>query len=110
MSLIGVLWAHHNLAFECRPKPLVYGCFQRPHASPLRFPAPFASRYTVVVGEGSAEVCGAITVRGHYFENGNIQLRTSKEVAAKTVPFSVSERANGSPKTAAVSPVSVRNR
>lgn len=47
-------------------------------------------RYTIVVGDGSAEVRGAITVRGHYFENGNIQLQTSKEVAAKTVSFSVS--------------------
>ncbi|CAN0430031.1 unnamed protein product, partial [Ectocarpus sp. 13 AM-2016] len=41
--------------------------------------------YTVAVGAGSAEVCGAITVRGHYFENGNIQLQTSKQVGAKTV-------------------------
>lgn len=44
-----------------------------------------------MVGEESAEVRGAITVRGHYFENGNIQLQTSKEVGAKTVSFSVSE-------------------
>lgn len=48
-------------------------------------------RYTVAVGEGSAEVCGAITVRGHYFENGNIQLQTAKEVPAKTITFSVRE-------------------
>lgn len=43
-----------------------------------------------MVGEDSAEVSGTITVRGHYFENGNIQLQTSKTVAAKTLPFSVS--------------------
>eukprot|EP00752_Nemacystus_decipiens_P018183 g16313.t1 len=48
----------------------------------------WCGRYTVAVGDGSAEVCGTITVRGHYFEAGNIQLQTSKEVAAKTVAFS----------------------
>lgn len=35
-------------------------------------------------------MCGAVTVRGHYFENGNIQLQTSKQVEAKTVAFTVS--------------------
>ncbi|CAN0585118.1 unnamed protein product, partial [Ectocarpus sp. 12 AP-2014] len=52
-------------------------------------------RYTVAVGAGSAEVCGAITVRGHYFENGNIQLQTSKQVGAKTVAFTVSAEKGG---------------
>ncbi|CAN0132471.1 unnamed protein product [Ectocarpus fasciculatus] len=47
----------------------------------------WSGRYTVAVGAGSAEVCGAITVRGHYFEDGNIQLQTSKQVGAKTVAF-----------------------
>ncbi|CAM9267857.1 unnamed protein product [Pylaiella littoralis] len=51
----------------------------------------WSGRYTIVVGEDSAEVRGAITVRGHYFENGNIQLQTSKEVGAKTVSFSGSK-------------------
>eukprot|EP00903_Cladosiphon_okamuranus_P015630 g14433.t1 len=48
----------------------------------------WCGRYTIAVVGGSAEVCGAITVRGHYFENGNIQLQTTKEVAVKTVTFS----------------------
>lgn len=46
-------------------------------------------RYTIALGDGSAEVSGVITVRGHYFENGNIQLQTSKEVSPKTISFSV---------------------
>ncbi|CAN0028857.1 unnamed protein product, partial [Hapterophycus canaliculatus] len=47
----------------------------------------WSGRYTITVGGGSAEVCGVITVRGHYFEDGNIQLQTSKEVGEKTVTF-----------------------
>lgn len=47
-------------------------------------------RYTVTIGDGSAEVCGTTAVRGHYFENGNIQLQTSKQVPTKTLPFTVS--------------------
>lgn len=47
----------------------------------------WSGRYTVTVSGGSAEVCGVISVRGHYFENGNIQLQTSKEIEAKTVTF-----------------------
>lgn len=58
--------------------------------SNLKNPNILPVRYTVAIAEGSAEVCGVITVRGHYFEDGNIQLQTSKEVGSKSVPFSVS--------------------
>lgn len=77
------------MKFDCRP------VLER-SINPGRNLTPF--RYTIAVGEeGSAEVCGTITVRGHYFENGNIQLQTSKEVAAKTVTFSVSEASGKTP-------------
>lgn len=48
------------------------------------------SRYTVSIGEGSAEVAGETKIRGHYFEDGNIQLQTSKALQGKTVAFEVS--------------------
>lgn len=47
----------------------------------------WSGRYEVAVGGGSVKVSGAITVRGHYFENGNIQLQTSKQVTPKTITF-----------------------
>lgn len=49
-------------------------------------------RYTVTVANGSAEVRGTTGARGHYFENGNIQLQTSKELTAKRVSFMVRSR------------------
>eukprot|EP00904_Undaria_pinnatifida_P006350 jgi/Undpi1/2845/HiC_scaffold_14.g06222.m1 len=51
----------------------------------------WSGRYTVTVDGEAAEVRGTISVRGHYFENGNIQLQTSKEVAAKTLTFADSK-------------------
>ncbi|XP_076039895.1 F-actin-capping protein subunit alpha [Oratosquilla oratoria] len=38
------------------------------------------STWTVVVGGGSAEVRGVLKVQVHYYEEGNVQLVTSKEV------------------------------
>lgn len=46
-------------------------------------------RYTIVVKDGSVDVGGVISVRGHYFEDGNIQLQTSKTVETKNLSFTV---------------------
>ncbi|CAM9749489.1 unnamed protein product [Ascophyllum nodosum] len=48
----------------------------------------WSGRYTIRVGEGSADVCGKTSVRGHYFEDGNIQLQTSKDLSPKDLTFS----------------------
>jgi hypothetical protein len=41
----------------------------------------------VHIGETEATVCGRIAICGHYFENGNIQLRSRKELPPVTVPI-----------------------
>lgn len=57
-----------------------------------------AVSYAVSIGDGSAEVSGKTSVRGHYFEDGNIQLQTSKDLPAKKLPFSVGVRGMVEPK------------
>ena len=42
-----------------------------------------------IVGGGSAEVRGLLKVQVHYYEDGNVQLVTSKE-CKETIPISVS--------------------
>ena len=43
------------------------------------------SEWTVVLGDGEALVSGAVKVRAHYFEDGNVQLQTSKTCGEATV-------------------------
>jgi len=43
------------------------------------------SVWTITVGLGEAEVAGEIKILAHYFEDGNMQLNTSKPVASKKI-------------------------
>lgn len=45
------------------------------------------SEWTVVLGEGEALVSGHVKVRAHYFEDGNVQLQTTKQYDEQTVTF-----------------------
>ena len=44
------------------------------------------SEWTVELGEGAARISGNVRVRAHYFEDGNVQLQTSKAFPPARVP------------------------
>lgn len=48
----------------------------------------WASWWTITVEGGKAKIEGEIKIHAHYFEDGNIQLQTTKTVPSTTVSFS----------------------
>lgn len=52
------------------------------------------SNWAVTLSPGQAAVSGSIKVHAHYFEDGNVQLQTTKEVPSVAIPYTdVSELA-----------------
>lgn len=52
------------------------------------------SNWTVSLSPGEATVTGSIKVHAHYFEDGNVQLQTAKDIAQVVLPYTdVSELA-----------------
>lgn len=45
------------------------------------------SNWNVVLSPGEATVTGAIKVHAHYFEDGNVQLQSSKEIGKIVLPY-----------------------
>lgn len=45
------------------------------------------SQWTLTPSGSNAALSGEIKLHAHYFEDGNVQLQTSKSIAQKTVPF-----------------------
>lgn len=43
------------------------------------------STWTVVVGSSDATVSGTVKINAHYFEDGNLQLDNTKQIASKTI-------------------------
>mmetsp|Transcript_18657 Transcript_18657/g.31083 ORF Transcript_18657/g.31083 Transcript_18657/m.31083 type:complete len:288 (+) Transcript_18657:52-915(+) len=54
----------------------------------------WTSNWNVALAPGQATVSGSIKVHAHYFEDGNVQLQTTKDIAAVVLPYTdVSELA-----------------
>jgi capping protein alpha len=50
------------------------------------------SMWTIAVAGGSATITGEIKVHAHYFEDGNVQMQSSKPVVAAQIPSGASEK------------------
>jgi capping protein (actin filament) muscle Z-line, alpha len=48
----------------------------------------WSSTWTIQCSGGQATISGEMKVHAHYFEDGNVQLQTTKVMPATTVPFS----------------------
>ncbi|CAE7710555.1 Capza1, partial [Symbiodinium microadriaticum] len=48
----------------------------------------WSSTWTVQCAGDQATIAGEIKVHAHYFEDGNVQLQTTKAIASTTIPFS----------------------
>mmetsp|Transcript_34180 Transcript_34180/g.74529 ORF Transcript_34180/g.74529 Transcript_34180/m.74529 type:complete len:287 (-) Transcript_34180:152-1012(-) len=48
----------------------------------------WGSTWTIQLSGGQATISGDMKVHAHYFEDGNVQLQTSKPIPATTIPYS----------------------